>query len=193
MDNIKEGMNVEININFQHSEVRFQSVLKFDAMPGESFIIIDIEREFGQAIVHKKTNDYDDKNFSWKDIHGDTHKLTRIKEKFQKIDSETQFKRETEKIHPQIEQSQLHKELQMAKSSNLTLSKRIQELEMARNQVSDQKKSLEPDLNSETQTTKIPKVMVNNNEASDANDQIKPKTATLGGKKIIAYFAKIFK
>ena len=76
---------------------------------------------------------------------------------------------------------------------------RVYHIEMARNQVSDQKKSLEPDLNSETQTTKIPKVMVNNNEASDANDQIKPKTATLGGKKayggnkIIAYFAKIFK
>ena len=112
-------------------------------MPGESFIIIDIEREFGQEIGYKKTNDFDDKNFSWKDIHGDTHKVTRIKEKFKKIESETQFKKETEKE----EQSQLHKELQIAKSTNLTLSKRIQELEMARNQVSDQKKSFVSVLN----------------------------------------------
>ena len=110
-------------------------------MPGESFIIIAIEREFGQEIGHKKTNDFDDKNFSWKDIHGDTHKLTRIKEKFKKIDSET------EKIQLQDEQSQLHKELQIAKSTNLTLSKRIQELEMAKNQVSDQKKSFVSVLN----------------------------------------------
>lgn len=97
-------------------------------MPGESFIIIDIEREFGQEIGYKKTNDFDDKNFSWKDIHGDTHKLTRIKEKFKKIGSETQFKRETEKTQLQDEQIQLHKELQIAKSTNLTLSERIQEL-----------------------------------------------------------------
>ena len=51
---------------------------------------------------------------------------------------------------------------------------------MARNQVSDQKKSLEPDLNSETQTTKIPKVMVNINEASDAN---KDKNCYFGSQK----------
>ena len=131
MDNIREGSNVEININvhpFPHNVNKFQSVLKFDAMPGESFIIIDIEREFGQEIGYKKTNDFDDKNFSWKDIHGDTHKLTRIKEKFKKIGSETQFKRETEKTQLQDEQIQLHKELQIAKSTNLTLSERIQEL-----------------------------------------------------------------
>ena len=57
---------------------------------------------------------------------------------------------------------------------------RVYHIEMARNQVSDQKKSLEPDLNSETQTTKIPKVMVNINEASDAN---KDKNCYFGSQK----------
>ena len=65
----------------------------------------------------------------------------------------------------------------------------VYHIEMARNQVSDQKKSLEPDLNSETQTTKIPKVMVNINEASDAN---KAKNCHFGRQKDYCLFCQNF-
>jgi uncharacterized Zn-finger protein len=41
----------------------------------------------------------------------------------------------------------LKEEFQMAKSTNFTMSKRIQEVEMARNQVTDQKTLLKLDLN----------------------------------------------
>ena len=83
--------------------------------------------------------------------------MRQLVEKYQTITQEVIFK-----LHEKILEVKMNEldgtkeELQMAKSTNLTLSKRIEELEMTRNQVSGTKKILGPALpkNKENKTCK---------------------------------------
>jgi hypothetical protein len=73
-------------------------------------------------------------------------KVKQLVEKYQRITQEVIVKLYEDTLEVKTnELIKIKEELQMAESTNLTLSKRIEEME--RNQVSGQKKSLKPDLN----------------------------------------------
>ena len=65
-------------------------------------------------------------------------KVRQLVEKYQKITQKCICE-----LHDKNELNKMKEELQMTKKTNLTLSKRIQELEMASNQVSNQKENFE--------------------------------------------------
>ena len=76
-------------------------------------------------------------------------KLRQLVEKYQTITQEVVFKLHEKTL--EVKTNELEKtkeELQMARSTNLTLSKKIQELKMGKNQVSGQKYNPKPGLKS---------------------------------------------
>ena len=87
-------------------------------------------------------------------------KVRQLVEKYQTITHKDIWKLQS--VHDEtleIKTNELNKikeELEMAESTNLTLSKRIEEMKMERNQVSGQKKSLKPDLNLNSESKSKP-------------------------------------
>ena len=90
--------------------------------------IVKLFEEFDKMTLH----DYDQTR---------VRKVRQLVEKYQIISQKLIFELHENTLEVKTnELERIKVELQMTKSTNLTLSNRIQELEMARNQVSDQKK-----------------------------------------------------
>ena len=86
-------------------------------------------------------------------------KVKQLVEKYQRITQEVIVKLHENTLEVKTnELIKIKEELQIAESTNLTLSKRIEEMEMERNQVSGQKKSLKPDLNLNSESKSKPEM-----------------------------------
>ena len=84
-------------------------------------------------------------------------KVKQLVEKYQRITQEVIVKLHENTLEVKTnELNKIKEELEMAESTNLTLSKRIEEMKMERNQVSGQKKSLKPDLNLNSESKSKP-------------------------------------
>ena len=86
----------------------------------------------------------------------DQMRVTKVRqhvEKYQRITQEVVLKLHEKTVKVKInELNNLKEDFQMAKSTDLTLSKRIQEVEIIRNQVTDQKTLQKGDLNLNSET-----------------------------------------
>ena len=107
--------------------------------------IVKLFEEFDLMTMH----DYDQMRVT---------KVRQLIEKYQRITEAVVLKLHEKTLAVKTnELNNLKEEFQMAKSTNFTVSKKIQEVEMARNQVTDQKTLLKQDLNMNSETISEPK------------------------------------
>ena len=156
---IKEEPLEQISNNMSIHEIKR---IKFD--PGnrdkKKVFQSDMENE-----IIKLFDEFDMKNLPGYD-QVRLRKLRQLVEKYQTITQEVVFKLHEKTL--EVKTNELEKtkeELQMARSTNLTLSKRIQELQMAKNQVSGQKDNSKPGLKSFDKQ----EVLVNSQEPCNVN------------------------
>ena len=84
-------------------------------------------------------------------------KVKELVEKYQRITQEVIVKLHENTLEVKAnELNKIKEDLKMAESTNMTLSKRIEEMEMERNQASGRKKSLKPDLNLNSESKSKP-------------------------------------